>query len=76
MKNILKTLVISFASIVMFTTQSNAGEMTVTGTAKATYNIISGGNQASAGNGIAKAIGIANGMIGAKKMQVAIKLKY
>ncbi len=60
MKNILKTLVISFASIVMFTAQSNAGELTVTGTAKATYNIISGGNQASAGNGIAKAIGIAN----------------
>jgi len=44
----------------MFTAQSNAGELTVTGTAKATYNIISGGNQASAGNGIAKAIGIAN----------------
>ena len=60
MKNILKTLVISFASIVMFTTQSNAGELTVTGTAKATYNVISGGNQASAGAGHAKAIGIAN----------------
>ena len=60
MKNILKTLVISFASIVMFTTQSNAGELTVTGTAKATYNIIKGGDHTFAGHGIGKALGITN----------------
>jgi hypothetical protein len=60
MKKILKTLVISFASIVMFASQSNAGELTVTGTAKATYNIIKGGDHTSVGNGTGKALGIAN----------------
>jgi len=53
MKNIIKTLVVMLTSIALFQT-ANAGELTVTGTAKATYNITSG--YASKGKGI----GVAN----------------
>ena len=48
MKTIMKTLLVSIASLsLMFSV--NAGELTVNGTAKATYNAVSG---ASTDNGV------------------------
>jgi len=50
MKTIMKTLLVSIASLsVMFSV--NAGELTVSGSAKATYNTIAGG-QAANGIGV------------------------
>jgi outer membrane protein OmpU len=50
MKTIMKTLLVSIASLsVMFS--ANAGELTVSGTAKATYNTVQGG-QAANGIGV------------------------
>ncbi|MBA1339721.1 MAG: porin [Pelagibacterales bacterium] len=57
MKNVIKTLVL-FASVVMFSS-ANAGELTVTGTAKATY-IISAGESSTSVNNKGKALGITN----------------
>ena len=54
MKNIIKSVIVMLSSISLFAS-ANAGEMTVTGTAKATYNILSGKNQNSG-----KGLGIAN----------------
>ena len=58
MKNIMKIIVALFTSISLISSV-NAGEMTVTGTAKATYNIITGG---TLGATAAKGIGVANEM--------------
>jgi hypothetical protein len=52
MKNIIKTLIVMLTSVSLFSS-ANAGELTVNGTAKATYNIESGSN-----NG--KGLGITN----------------
>ena len=52
MKNIIKTLIVMLSSISLFAS-ANAGELSVSGTAKATYNIESGAN-----NG--KGLGITN----------------
>ena len=52
MKNIIKTLIVMLSSVSLFAS-ANAGELSVNGTAKATYNIESGSN-----NG--KGLGIAN----------------
>ena len=41
MKNIIKTLIVMLTSISLFGS-ANAGELSVSGTAKATYNIQSG----------------------------------
>jgi hypothetical protein len=54
MKNIIKTLIVMLTSISLFAS-ANAGELSVTGTAKATYNILSGKNQNSN-----KGLGVAN----------------
>ena len=58
MKNIIKTLVVMLTSI-SFLTSAKAGELTVTGTAKATMNMLSGFNGLSQG-GAGKGLGIAN----------------
>ena len=58
MKNTMKIIVALFTSISLISSV-NAGELTVTGNAKATYNIISGG---TVGATAAKAIGVANEM--------------
>ena len=42
MKNIIKTLFVMFASVSFLASTAKAGELGVSGTAKATYNIISG----------------------------------
>jgi len=52
MKNIIKTLVVMLSSVSLFAS-ANAGELSVSGTAKATYNIETGGS-----NG--KGLGITN----------------
>ena len=52
MKNIIKTLIVMLSSISLFAS-ANAGELSVSGTAKATYNIESGSD-----NG--KGLGITN----------------
>ena len=44
MKNIIKTLFVMFASVSFLASTAKAGELGVSGTAKATYNIISGSN--------------------------------
>jgi len=49
MKNIIKTLFVMLASSSLLFASANAGELSVSGTAKATYNIQSGG---SAGKGL------------------------
>jgi len=54
MKNIIKSLIVMLASLSLFAS-ANAGELSVTGTAKATYNILSGKDQNSN-----KGIGVAN----------------
>ena len=51
MKNILKTLIVMLTSISLFGS-ANAGELTVNGTAKATYNILSGKYNSGKGLGI------------------------
>ena len=51
MKNIIKTLIVMFSSISLFAS-ANAGELSVSGTAKATYNILSGNSNAGKGLGI------------------------
>ena len=56
MKNIMK-IIVGLLTSVSLITSSNAGELTVTGSAKASYNIISGWNSVGAA---AKGIGIAN----------------
>jgi len=50
MKNIIKTLIVMLSSISLFGS-ANAGELSVNGTAKATYNIVSG-NNTSQGKGL------------------------
>jgi len=55
MKNIMKIIVALFTSVSLISSVS-AGEMTVTGKAKATYNILKGGSVGNAGKGI----GVAN----------------
>jgi len=52
MKNIIKTAIVILTSISLFGS-SNAGELAVSGTAKATYNVESGGNKG-------KGLGITN----------------
>ena len=51
MKNIIKSLIVMFSSISLFAS-ANAGELSVSGTAKATYNIQSGKTNADTGIGI------------------------
>ena len=51
MKNIIKTIIVMFSSISLFAS-ANAGELSVSGTAKATYNILSGKTNAGKGLGI------------------------
>jgi hypothetical protein len=51
MKNIIKTLIVMLSSISLFAS-ANAGELSVSGTAKATYNIQSGQTNAGKGLGI------------------------
>jgi hypothetical protein len=51
MKNIIKTIIVMFSSISLFAS-ANAGELSVSGTAKATYNIESGTTNAGKGLGI------------------------
>ena len=51
MKNIIKSLIVMFSSISLFAS-ANAGELSVSGTAKATYNIQSGKTNADNGIGI------------------------
>jgi len=51
MKNIIKTIIVMFSSISLFAS-ANAGELSVSGTAKATYNIQSGKTNADTGIGI------------------------
>jgi len=58
MKNIMK-ITLALLTSVSLVTSATAGELTVTGTAKATYNMLSGGTL-SASTGQAKALGITN----------------
>ena len=51
MKNIIKTIIVMLSSISLFAS-ANAGELSVNGTAKATYNIESGKTNAGKGLGI------------------------
>jgi len=51
MKNIIKTIIVMFSSISLFAS-ANAGELSVSGTAKATYNIQGGKTNAGKGLGI------------------------
>ena len=51
MKNIIKSLIVMFSSISLFAS-ANAGELSVSGTAKATYNIQSGKTNVDNGLGI------------------------
>jgi len=51
MKNIIKTLIVMLSSVSLFGL-ANAGELSVSGTAKATYNIESGGTNKGKGLGI------------------------
>jgi len=51
MKNIIKTVIVMLTSISLFGS-ANAGELTVNGTAKATYNILSGKTNTGKGLGI------------------------
>lgn len=56
MKNITKIILVLFTSVSLVGSVS-AGELTVTGTAKATYNIVGGGTE---GANLSKGIGVAN----------------
>ena len=60
MKNITKIIFASLTSLALFVVPATSGELTVTGNAKATYNIIKGGDQTSAGSGLSKGMGVAN----------------
>jgi len=60
MKNITKFVLASFAALALLASSASAGELTVTGSAKATYNIIKGGDDTSSGEGVGKALGVAN----------------
>ena len=60
MKNITKIIFASLASLALFVVPATSGELTVTGAAKATYNIIKGGDHTTAGNGLSKGMGVAN----------------
>ncbi len=51
MKNIIKSLIVMLSSVSLFTSV-NAGEVSVSGTAKATYNILSGKTNVGKGLGI------------------------
>ena len=51
MKNIIKSLIVMLSSVSLFAS-ANAGELGVSGTAKATYNIQSGKTNAAKGIGI------------------------
>ena len=51
MKNIIKSLIVMLSSVSLFAS-ANAGELGVSGTAKATYNILSGQTNVSKGLGI------------------------
>jgi hypothetical protein len=55
MKNIMKIMFVALTSLSLISSAS-AGELTVTGTAKATYNILSGHSNLSKGLGIANEI--------------------
>lgn len=59
MKNIMKIVLTSLVSVFLVAS-ANAGELSVTGTAKASYNIISGGDNTTAGEGLGKGLGVAN----------------
>ena len=52
MKNIIKTLIVMLSSVSLFAS-ANAGELSVSGTAKATYNILTG-------TALGKGLGITN----------------
>jgi hypothetical protein len=58
MKNITK-IILAIVSLSLLGSQANAGELTVTGSAKATYTILSSGD-ATAKNDSGKGLGIAN----------------
>jgi hypothetical protein len=58
MKNIIKIVIVMLTSVSLFTS-AIAGEMTVTGTAKATYNITSGYATGSKGLGVANELNFA-----------------
>jgi len=60
MKNITKFVLASFAALALLASSASAGELSVTGSAKATYNIIKGGDHTTSGEGVAKALGVAN----------------
>ena len=51
MKNIIKSLIVMLSSISLFAS-ANAGELSVSGTAKATYNVYSGNSATGKGLGI------------------------
>jgi hypothetical protein len=51
MKNIIKSVIVMLSSVSLFTS-ANAGELSVSGTAKATYNILSGTTNVGKGLGI------------------------
>ena len=51
MKNIIKSLIVMLSSVSLFASD-NAGELSVSGTAKATYNILSGKTNVGKGLGI------------------------
>ena len=51
MKNIIKSVIVMLSSVSLFTS-ANAGELSVSGTAKATYNILSGYSNVGKGLGI------------------------
>lgn len=55
----MKIVLTSLVSVFLVAS-ANAGELTVTGTAKASYNIISGGDHTTAGTGLEKGLGVAN----------------
>lgn len=59
MKNIMKIVLTSLVSVFLVAS-ANAGELTVTGTAKASYNIVSGGDNTTSGEGVEKGLGVAN----------------
>ena len=58
MKNIMK-IMLALLTSVSIVSSATAGELTVTGTAKATYNMISGGSNGAL-NGSGKSLGITN----------------
>jgi len=59
MKNTMKIMLALLTSVSLISNAS-AGELTVTGTAKATYNIISGGTSAARARSSGKGVGVAN----------------